>query len=570
MSIVANNNCEPTYKAALEQHRTDNLDDAEKEYQEILDNDPHNADVLHLLSILHAQRQEYQTALYFMEQALSEDPKSATFQNSMGNILNNLHQYQDALTHYFEALRLQPDYAVAHNNIGNVYYKLNRLPEANQHYREALKLDSNFADAHYNLSLILTKQNHPIEAQEHLEQAIKNQPTHAKAHSHLAYLLQLGSSVDAAAKHYQVAIRLNAEDAFSHHNLGVILTNKQKYGAAIRHFKKTVVLQPNYPDALSNLGAIFLLQNNPAAALKYYLRLSQMVRDFDVYYNLGVIYMYLGRNDDAIAYFNEALAMRPHDFAAHSNIGSVYLRKEDFVNAAKHYEAALELQPENKEISYLLQAIDQKVTPKTAPQDYVANLFDQYAPHYEQHLQLLNYHVPELLYSAVTNFLGEKEHSLVILDLGCGTGMIGEKFKNLAAKLIGIDLSARMLALAKNKNLYDELKLSSILEALDFYTNIDLVLAADSFVYVGDLDEVFAKTKTVLCQEGLFAFTIEKTTQYPYVLQRTARFAHTQQYIRELIQKYGFELLQEDETVLRKQRGGAIEGYLYLLRSKTV
>ena len=97
------------------------------------------------------------------------------------------------------------------------------------------------------------------------------------------------------------------------------------------------------------------------------------------------------------------------------------------------------------------------------------------------------------------------------------------------------------------------------------YQDIDLILAADVFTYVGDLSELFKKAHHTLKQTGLFAFTVEKSSTELYQLQRTIRYAHSKKYIESLIEENNFTALREDNIVLRKQKGKPVEGYLIIL-----
>jgi len=555
------------YLEALELHQTGHLEEAEHAYKWILKSDPRNADVLHLMSILYAQQHEFVLAQDYMRQALAEKPDSASYNNSMGNILKNLEDYATAIKYFKEALRLEPNYAVAHNNIANVFYKLKDLKAAKKHYARAVHINPKYADAHYNLALVLQHLGEIAEAEQHFLTTIQLQPKHTNALYRLAFLLQTRNDLGQAARYYQKALRIDPKDAGSHHNLGAILVSKKKYAAAIAHFKKALLLQPDNLEALNNLGSIYLLQKNPTLALKYFFILAQKTHDYNAYFNLGVIYMDLGRIDDAIIYLTEALKIKPGDFAAYSNLGSIFLRREDYVNAQACYEKALALKPDNQEIIYLLAAITEQQEPTTAPREYVESLFDQYASYYEKHLSFLGYKVPELLFAAVSNYTNLAERKLNILDLGCGPGTVGVTFKAITNKIIGVDLSEKMLDLAQQKGIYSELKHLSIEDALEFYHDLDLVIAADVLVYLGDLTNIFAKAKQSLVKDGVFAFTVEKIATYPYILQRTARFAHSLQYINELIKKNGFSLLRCDEIVLRAHQKTIIEGYLFLLKS---
>lgn len=521
------------FKTALQHHQRGEIKKAEELYRRILHNEPNNADVLHLLGILLAQRGKFTEAQQLIAKAIELQPNSPSFHNSMGNVLKNLGKLNKAIGYYQKALDLQPNYAVAHNNLGNILLQQGKLKQASKHYQQAIQIQPNYADAHYNLAVISLKQNDIAEAMKHLDKTLQLQPDHTEAHNQMAQLFHQQGDLEKAIYHYKECLKLDPFNATLFHNL----------------------------------GAIFLERGEPTAALKYFLRLLQIAPDFDTYYNLGVIYMYLGRADDAIQYFQEALKKDPNHFASHSNLGSIYLKAGDYKNAIHHYRQALKLQPNNKEIAYILNAIDQKKVPKAAPKEYIQSLFDQYAAYFDKHLiEVLHYKVPELLYESIEQVTEIKGHSWDILDLGCGTGLCGEKFRPLAKKLIGIDLSEKMVDVAREKNIYDELHVSDVHHELQKQHNLDLIIAGDTFVYIGDLAKTFSDCKNALKKSGLLAFTIEKTSQYPYELQKSARFAHSKKYIEELAKLNNFKILRCDNIVLRKQRNKSVEGYLYVLQ----
>lgn len=525
------------YQTALREHQAGNLDVAEKLYHDVLKNDPQNSDALHLLGILLAQRQDFLTACHYIEQALAIAPDSPTLHNSMGNVLKNLKRYEEAVAHYQAALQLQPDSASVHNNLGTALHNLDKLDEAKEHYYAATRLRSQYIEAYYNLSLVLLKQELQGEARANLEQVLQLQPEHAAAHGSLACLLQLQGEFDLAIQHYEEALRLGDDDE---------------------------VIAPQ----LYNLGAIFIQQQKPALALPLFLRLLELTKDFDAYYNLGVIYLSLGKEGEAIGYFVEALKIAPDDFAANVNLGGIYLQQLEFGLAEQCYLQATSARPEDEETAYILAAIQQKTVQSKAPATYVKHLFNQYAPYFEKHLEFLGHHVPQLLFEAVEVILEEEKSSLAVLDLGCGTGVVGVKFKPIAEQLIGVDISEKMLELARSKNVYTDLRLGAIEDLVPEFSNIDVVIAADTLVYFGELRDVFIKCHQVLKQGGIFAFSVEEAdgAVYPYALQRTARFAHADKYIHDLATENNFEVLSAERITLRKHGDAYIFGRLFVLR----
>jgi predicted TPR repeat methyltransferase len=125
-----------------------------------------------------------------------------------------------------------------------------------------------------------------------------------------------------------------------------------------------------------------------------------------------------------------------------------------------------------------------------------------------------------------------------------------------------------MLVLAQQKNIYQELKHADIVVALDDYQNQDLIIAADVLTYLGDLTELFAKVKKALAAKGLFIFTIEHTNHYPYILQTSARYAHSEKYISELASQQHFKILTQKKVTLRMQNHQPLLGSVVILQRK--
>ena len=93
-------------KEALELHKNGKINEAEKLYFEILEKEPENADVLHLLGIISAQKEKFSEALIFLKKAVKINPKSQSFQNSLGNIYSKTGDYKKAVSHYKKALKI--------------------------------------------------------------------------------------------------------------------------------------------------------------------------------------------------------------------------------------------------------------------------------------------------------------------------------------------------------------------------------------------------------------------------------------------------------------------------------
>jgi len=206
---------------------------------------------------------------------------------------------------------------------------------------------------------------------------------------------------------------------------------------------------------------------------------------------------------------------------------------------------------------------------------YIRRLFDQYAGRYDAALTVnLHYRGPALLLDAVKaglERLGRPMRFESLLDLGCGTGLAGQVFRPFAGRLVGVDLSAAMIARADAKGDYDRLvvgNLGAVLsDEIAKAAKYDLVLAADVFVYVSDLAPVFGGVARVLAPRGVVAFTVETHSGSGIALLPTLRFAHSEAYLREIIAAAGLKFLAREAAAIRIEQGAPVDGLVVVATS---
>jgi predicted TPR repeat methyltransferase len=276
----------------------------------------------------------------------------------------------------------------------------------------------------------------------------------------------------------------------------------------------------------------------------------------------------LDEPQEAIANFERAVVLKPDFAEAHARLGMVWHNLKRFSEAVNSYRTAVRLNPGDAQTRFLLSTLDNAETPKSAPRDYIAGLFDSFADSFDDTLvSKLEYRTPQLLHKTVLVEMGPGKTALAVLDLGCGTGLCGPLFRDMARTLTGVDLSEKMLAKADERHVYDNLRQADVTTALQESAGAyDLILAADVFVYIGDLSPVFAATQSALKPGGLFAFSLEAAEEHEsFVLRPTIRYAHSATYIRSLSRQNGLIEHRFEQVELRKEAGEYIRGYMFVL-----
>jgi predicted TPR repeat methyltransferase len=206
--------------------------------------------------------------------------------------------------------------------------------------------------------------------------------------------------------------------------------------------------------------------------------------------------------------------------------------------------------------------------------EFVRKTFDRFAFSFDEVLARLAYRAPAIVAEAIGEKLGAPRGDLDVLDAGCGTGLAGPLLKPFARRLVGIDLSEKMLARARERGLYDELEAAELTAYLEGRSaSYDLVTSIDTLVYFGDLSHVAKGLANVLRPGGRAVFTVEKaqTSAAPagYRLNPHGRYGHTEAYVRGSLEGAGLEVALLREVELRLERREPVAGYVAMALSRT-
>lgn len=269
----------------------------------------------------------------------------------------------------------------------------------------------------------------------------------------------------------------------------------------------------------------------------------------------------------------QVLELAPGFAPAHALLGRAMAEIGAKDEAVAALQRALELEPEDV-LGVRLDLARLGAVPADAAMTdgYVRALFDEYAPKFERHLtKSLAYRGPELIADALRRACSKRIRDYRFgrgIDLGCGTGLMGQTLDGVCASLVGVDLSPRMLEKAEKTKLYDALHESELASFLRARADAeaDLVVAADVFVYVAALDEVFREAYRVLKREGLFAFTAQAHEGDGFVLGADARYAHSESYLRGLADENGFMTVILERVSTREDRGVPVPGFLVVMQ----
>lgn len=507
---------------------------AESAYRQALALAPDRPSILtNLVAVLIAGGR-HQAAQGECARLLAVDPDNVAALNNAGICARQLGDDAAALAHFDRALALKPDYVEAHVNRGIALSALGRNEEALATYARALELAPDTPEALVNRGIVLQRLDRAGDALADLDRAVLLQPTSAEA--------------------------LNSR--------GNALRQLGRPGEALGDFERALRLRPEFPEALDNRGSALRELGRLADAIDSYDRAIRLTPDNPALLrNRGHALQDAGRPEEALESYDRALALAPDDAEALLVRASVLNRLGRREAALAAYDLARAAGADAAQIAFDLAAMGAAQMPGAPPRDYVSSLFDGYAERFDQHLTgTLKYRIPEVLAAAIGAHLPRFPQDIV--DLGCGTGLVGPHLRAMARTLDGVDLSEKMVAKARARGVYDRLAVGDLVEFLHAHVNAyDVAVAADVFVYVGDLTGVFAGVRQAVRSGGLFGFSVESVEEGDYVLQPTRRYAHSRAYVETLAAAHGFVPLSLAPETVRSERGVEIDGIVAVLRA---
>ncbi len=372
--------------------------------------------------------------------------------------------------------------------------------------------------------------------------------------------------LEQARQSFEAALALAPGRASVLLNLGITLFRLKQWNEALPLLQRAAAADPGQADVWSFLGLTHEAIGQWQAALDPLARALKLAPEHaGLWLAYGRCHARIGSVESALTAFDRAVTLGPGLAEAWSARGGLLRELNRLQEASRCFEKALSLGADPDLHGYYLAAVRGAQTPAAPPRRYVEGLFDEYASDFQEHLvEQLRYQAHE---SLVRPLIRAARRYPTVLDLGCGSGLCGPLIRPLADAIDGVDLSAGMLRQARRLGVYRDLFHADLAEFLaGTALRPDLVLAADVFIYVGDLSSVFRSVRRILAPSGCFAFTVETSPEGQDVrLLPSLRYAHSESYVRRLARTHGFTVSELFAAPLRDDQRQPVQGlYVFL------
>lgn len=276
------------------------------------------------------------------------------------------------------------------------------------------------------------------------------------------------------------------------------------------------------------------------------------------------------RHTDAVAAYDAILAAQPDDTEARVGRLQAALGRNDATAAQQDAAALLAAEPENATFQFWA-SVARGETPQRQPAEMVTRLYDAVlAAAYDRHvLNTLKYTLPEQVASRMLHWY--RGRKMNVLDLGCGTGLLGGYLGRLDGALVGVDLSRPMMDQAIRHNAYDGFHQVDLFDALagTSEAEYEVIVALDVFTYAGAIEEsALRDALRILKPGGRLVLSCESAAagEPDLVLRPSMRYAHRRVTVEARCKAAGFAEVEIEDVVLREEDRAPVQGFLVVAR----
>lgn len=572
---------ENLFQQALKLHQNGQFDEAEKLYRQVLQIAPNNPQILNLLGIIAQNKNLHQQAITYFEKSLLSDNNNFEVYFNLGWSLSALKKYAEAANAYHRVITLKPQTFQAYNELGRIYAIENKPSEALSMFERALSINPKYLEANINIACLKKDITQLLELQNQnpnrgdiayniakiyqeqnlIDQALSKALQAAELYPCEEYclfcadLLSQSAQNTEAKKYYQQALAHNPNSVTALINIANSTPDSTQ---SEQMYQKALSLSPNNFDAHLNYAVLLQKQNRLTEALEEYRKSAIINPDSaEVSNNLGLLQRSLNNFPQAIDLLLNAFCLSPkkQEYAANLAETLTIYSHSNLSEAKKIAAAWLAKAPNNPFAAQIDAALNNKSIVQNSV--YSEQLFDIFAETYEDTMQNIDYIVPQKISSLISTKLD------TIVDLGCGTGLLGEKLKAKCNRLIGVDISEKMLRLAAEKKIYDQLVHSDIIKYCQSLPPNALVTAADVIGYIGDIEPLVAQ---IFPRTFIFSAALDNEKTDHYTLTPSGRYTYNEKYLKKTLQNCGYKNILQHNITLRTENSQPVLGAIFIAK----
>lgn len=312
--------------------------------------------------------------------------------------------------------------------------------------------------------------------------------------------------------------------------------------------------------AIKIFKSIIAFSNNILLFLKESLVKSQDLTKTN--YELGILHLKNGNLSDAILRFKLVNFFSENYQKTNYHLARCFQYNLEFDKAINLLKNDI-----SPNAFYRLSFMQQQPI-EQIPLEALTEDFDFFANSYHEYCKDTNYRAYSLMVEKLVILLDQNNFSFeqsTILELGFGTGLVGQKLKSIKPEINqfdSIEISDRMIALSKENLKPDPCYTKIINQSIEEFINktakkFDLIIACNSLHYSKDLDKITMQILNCLEINGYFAFVVEKSNNEEISFNYTnANFSFSENYLKKILTNDNIKILSIEDIAINDSTNG--------------
>lgn len=321
-----------------------------------------------------ARLQRYDEAIEKYEKATQIKKGYSLAYRNWSLALEKLERYDEALEKLENAASTKEDLAKAYLKWGNALFRFKRYDEAIEKYEKATQIKENYAAAYLHWATALVNLKLYDEAIEKCEKTSQIDPYHPYPMHIMANLFAVRGMYEEAWERWESALYVYRRAHKKQTDLSLTADFCQNYGNVLRAgferleeaeniYKEGLKLDPTLTGILAGLVELYLVKakKDPVCRARHYWNARescskaakqltdqlQKSEDPDTRFQLGQLFLSIGRYHDAEIHLLKAIEQDKERSEIYNSLGVVHNHKGDFQEAARYFREARLMEPDD-------------------------------------------------------------------------------------------------------------------------------------------------------------------------------------------------------------------------------
>jgi len=323
-----------------------NLDQAEKEFREVVSLNPADYDGNYNLALVLLAKKQPAEAIPYL---LRIHPQTVAVQFSLTRAYLDAGRTTEGLKTATALSASNKDNVQVHFTLGVLLAAEKQLRPAQLQLEQANVLQPQTFEILYNLGQVCVRNAEFAKAELTLKRALNLKPDSPETLSLLAQVYSAQQKPVDALDLLVRAHKLAPENTDVIYYLARVSMSQNYYEDSIPLLESGQKIAPQRMDLRAALGESYFMSGRAEKAIEEFKQLIELDPTARSYAFLGLTYRQLGRFDEARKYFEEGLKKEPRNPSCLFNIGYIEERQGDHEAAEKRFQEVLRLSPDHAE-----------------------------------------------------------------------------------------------------------------------------------------------------------------------------------------------------------------------------